>query len=115
MIKTTVHSSNIMKYHNRLMPNEDDSIDMNIMVDNSETSPLAQTFSTLQNPIFIPSLIGSVSVFFIFLILCRSRINRLLIIIFCGNGFYRSKSSNSKLKRMSKQGQYHLISSLSKP
>ncbi|CAF4464078.1 unnamed protein product [Rotaria socialis] len=116
-LATTLAShNNIMKYQNRFMSNDDDNIDSHVMIDHSETtSRLAQAFFTLQNPIFIPLLIGSIGVFLVFMILCRSRIYHLLIFIFYGNDFYHQRSSNSRLKTTSKQQQYHFMSSFSKP
>ena len=105
-----------MRYQNRLMSSEDDTIDNNVMVDNSETSShLARAFFTLQNPIFIPSLLGSIGVFCVFIILFRSRLYRLLVLILYGNVFYNRKSNKSRLKPMSQQQQYHYMSSLNKP
>jgi hypothetical protein len=106
-----------MRYQNRFISNEDDSIDNNNpIVDNSETSShLVRAFFTLQNPIFIPSLFGSFGVLCVFIILCRSRLYRILIMIIYGNGFYNRKSTSSRLRSMSRQRQYHSMSSLSKP
>jgi hypothetical protein len=105
-----------MKYQNHLMSNEDDYIDSKFMIDNSETSsPLVRAFFTLQNPIFIPSLFGSFGVLCVFIILCRTRLYRMLIILIYGNGFYNRKSNSSRLKPMTKNRQYHYMSSLSKP
>jgi hypothetical protein len=108
--------SDIMRYQNRLMSNEDDSVDNNVIVDHSETSSrLVQAFFTLKNPIFIPSLFGSIGVLCVFIIYCRVRLYRILIMIICGNGFYNRKSNSSRLKSGSKQRQYQYMSSLSKP
>ncbi|CAF0822220.1 unnamed protein product [Rotaria sordida] len=116
LITNSVSQNNIMRYQNRFMLNEDDSMDNNVIVDNSETSShLVRAFFTLQNPIFIPSLIGSIGVFFVFIILCRSRLYRIVIFMLYGNGFYHRKSPNSRLKPISKNRQYHFMSSLSKP
>ena len=105
-----------MKYQNRLMPNDDDSIDTNVVIDNSETSSrLVQAFFTLNNPIFIPALLGSVGVLCVFIILFRSHLYRILIIMIYGNGFYNRNSNSSRLKSTSKQRQYHYMASLSKP
>ncbi len=106
-----------MRYQNRLMSNEDDNNDNNLILDTSETSSshLSQAFFTLQNPIFIPALFGSFGVLCVCIIVCRVRIYRIIINIICGNVFYYRKSSNSRLKSMSKQRLYHSLSSLSKP
>lgn len=105
-----------MKYQNRLMTNEDDNFDNNPVIDSSETSShLVQAFFTLQNPIFIPSLFGLFGVICIFIILCRVRLYRIIIMMIYGNGFYNRKSNSSRLKSVSRQRQYHSMSSLSKP
>jgi len=116
LVINSASQNDIMRYQNRLMSNEDDGADNNVIVDNSETSSrLSQAFFTLQNPIFIPSLFGSFGVLCVFIILCRVRLYRLLIMIICGNGFYNRKSNSSRLKSGSRQRQYHSMSSLSKP
>ena len=105
-----------MRYQNRLMSNDDDSIDNNVVIDTSETSSnLAPAFFTLQNPALIPSLFGSFGVVCVCLILCRVRLYRIFIQIAFGNGFYQRKSSASRLKSESTQRQYVSMSSLSKP
>jgi hypothetical protein len=109
-------NSDIMRYQNRFMSNEDDNMDTNPIIDNSETtSHLARAFFTLQNPIFIPSLFGSFGVLCVFIILCRVRLYRILIMIIYGNGFYNRNSNSSRLKSVSRQRQYLSMSSLSKP
>ncbi|CAF3385989.1 unnamed protein product [Rotaria sp. Silwood1] len=116
LMTNSASQNNIMRYQNRLISIEDDSIENNFVIDNSETSSrLVRAFFTLQNPIFIPSLVGSIGVFLVFIILCRSRLYRILILMLYGNGFYYRKSPNSRLKPMSKNRQYHFMSSLSKP
>ncbi|CAF3593680.1 unnamed protein product [Adineta steineri] len=108
--------NNIMRYQNHLMANEDDNIDTNVIIDSSESSShLSRVFFNLKNPIFIPSLFGSFGVLCVFIILCRTRLYRILIMIIYGNGFYNRKSNSSRLKPMSKHRQYHSMSSLSKP
>jgi hypothetical protein len=98
------------------MSNEDDSVDNNPIVDNSETSShLGRVFLTLQNPIFIPSLFGSLGVLCVFIILCRSQLYRMIIMIIYGNGFFNQKSNSSRLKSVSRQRQYHSMLSFSKP
>lgn len=105
-----------MRYQNRLMSNEDDIVDNNVMVENNESSSrLARAFFTLQNPIFIPSLIGSMGVFLVFVILCRSRLYRIIIHVMHRNGLYHQKSSNTRLKQVSKPRQSPFMSSFSKP
>ena len=107
-----------MKYQNRMMSNEDDLTDNTVIIDTSETtSPLSRIFYILRSPIFIPALFGSFGVLCVFIILCRSRLYRMLIIIFYGDGFFSRKSNSSRLKPMSKtkERQYHYMSSLSKP
>ena len=105
-----------MRYQNHLMSNDDDNTDTNVMVDNSETSsPLVRAFFTLHNPIFIPSLFGSFGVLCVFIILCRTRLYRIIIILMYGNEFYHRRSNSSRLKQMSNHRVYHHMSSLSKP
>lgn len=112
-----VFDSDIMRYQNRLMSNEDDSLDPQVIVDTSETtpSPLTPAFFTRKNPIFIPSLFGFFGVVCVLIILCRIRLYRIIIRLIYGDGFYQRKSSNSRLRTLSKHRQYHPLSSLSKP
>lgn len=105
-----------MKDQNRFKSNDDDYIDSHVMTDHTEaTSRFAQAIFTLQNPLFIPALAGSIGVFIVFVVLCRSYLYRKFISIVFGNRFFDQKSPNSRLRSASKQRQYHFMSSLSKP
>ena len=106
-----------MRYQNRLMAQDEDNTDNTIVVDHSESSSRStHDFFTLNNPVLIPSLLGSVGVLCVFLILFRSYAYRILIATFYGHGFYNRRGNGSRLKTVSRQQrQYYQMPSLSKP